>query len=563
MRSAGFSRRSFLAAAGSSALLPWAWAQTDGALRLLQVPKLALVIGNARYTRITALRNPGNDAEEMASVLRECGFVVSLLLDANRERMQHALDDHCSAIAARQAIGLLYFAGHGVQLAWRNFLLPVDAEISRAEDIPARSIDVGNVMAGLRNAANPMNVVILDACRNNPFGDVLRPPQAGLSQMDAPPSTLLAYATAPGNGADDGPGKHGLYTGHLVREMRVKEARIEDVFKRVRLGVRKESQGAQIPWESTSLEEDFYFHPPPLLAQASAGKGPVAADVDRAFWQSVRSSDDYQQYETYLQKYPNGAFAALARRRLEDMLNAERKFWDDIRLTDDLQAFERYLRRYPSGKFAELAQLRLDQLLEKQGEKRIELASSAGSPNTAGTVKADTGFKVGDKYSFRVLELFTGIERSRSTETVTAVSKTEVEFDQGRRILDLLGNVLKSPDGLRSTGVQVMGLDYSVGKRWTSRASVINPRGERGEVDMSIRVTGRERITVPAGTFDCFKVVGTGYLIGNSLNTRIDVTRWLAPDKVRVPVVHEVTRRSTNGQFVESFREELVAYSQS
>src|SRR5690606_5298532 len=114
-----------------------------------------------------------------------------------------------------------------------------------------------------REAGNPMNMIILDACRDNPLGGAARLAQKGLSQMDAPPGTFLAYATAPGNTAIDGDGgKHGLYTEHLLREIRVPEAKVEDVFKRVRLGVRRRSDGRQIPWESTSLEDDFWFLPP-------------------------------------------------------------------------------------------------------------------------------------------------------------------------------------------------------------------------------------------------------------------------------------------------------------
>ena len=130
------------------------------------------------------------------------------------------------------------------------------------DEVTQSAVDVNSLIEGIARAGNPMNVIILDACRDNPFGRDFRVPQRGLSQLDAPPGTLLAYATAPGNVAADGSGSNGLYTGELLREIPVPDAKIEDMFKRVRLAVRRKSHGRQIPWESTSLEEDFFFHPP-------------------------------------------------------------------------------------------------------------------------------------------------------------------------------------------------------------------------------------------------------------------------------------------------------------
>jgi uncharacterized caspase-like protein len=126
-------------------------------------------------------------------------------------------------------------------------------------------VDVNSLIVGIRKAHNPMNLIILDACRDNPFGSSARLDQKGLSQLDAPPGTLLAYATAPGNTAIDGESENGLYTEHLLREIKVPEVKVEDVFKRVRLAVRRRSKGLQIPWESTSLEEDFWFISPTAL----------------------------------------------------------------------------------------------------------------------------------------------------------------------------------------------------------------------------------------------------------------------------------------------------------
>ena len=147
-------------------------------------------------------------------------------------------------------------------------------DIDTIADIPKQGVEVNALLEGLTKAANPMNVIILDACRDNPFGSLKGVDQKGLSQMDAPPNTIISYATAPGNVASDGEGENGLYTENFLREVKVAEAKVEDVFKRVRLNVRRKSNGAQLPWDSSSLEDDFYFIPPKELRKLSDAAGP-------------------------------------------------------------------------------------------------------------------------------------------------------------------------------------------------------------------------------------------------------------------------------------------------
>jgi hypothetical protein len=258
-------RRRLVQAAASLPLLGLAGARAQApsvapGVPLLIAPRRALVIGNSSYG-FGPLKNPANDAKAIGDALRTSGFEVNVGLDLSRQQMLEAIRAYGESLNRAKAIGIFYFAGHGVQLAWRNYLLPIDAEIRRVEDIAAKCVDVNAVIERIAKAANPMNVVILDACRENPFAGV-KLEQRGLSQLDAPAATLLAYATAPGNLASDGEGANGLYTEQLLKEIRVPEAKIEDVFKRVRLTVRRRSNGAQIPWESTSLEEDFWFIPP-------------------------------------------------------------------------------------------------------------------------------------------------------------------------------------------------------------------------------------------------------------------------------------------------------------
>ena len=222
--------------------------------------RVALTIGNSACAN-SPLVNPANDARAMGEILRSLGFQVIELRDGSKVQMSAAISQVSDALKGKQGVGMLYYAGHGLQLDWRNYMVPVDASLKSAADVPSQTIDLAGMMEIFKGAGNRMNIVVLDACRDNPFGADTRSAK-GLAQLDAPPSTFLAYATAPGNVAEDGDEKsgNGLYTRFLLQELKRPTTRIEDVFKRVRLNVRKQSQGRQIPWESTSLEEDFYFN---------------------------------------------------------------------------------------------------------------------------------------------------------------------------------------------------------------------------------------------------------------------------------------------------------------
>jgi hypothetical protein len=513
-----------LAAASLILPLPYArvWAQTEGTLRLARLPKVALVVGNSRYKSVAELKNPANDARGVSAALQAAGFAVDLKLDASRAEMLEAIRAYAKTIGERKCVGLFYFAGHGLQLSWRNYLLPVDATIRDVNDVAAKGVDVATLIGGISDARNPMNVIILDACRDNPFAGV-RVEQKGLSQMDAPPGTLLAYATAPGNVASDGDGENGLYTSNLLREMRVREAKIEDVFKRVRLAVRRQSQGRQIPWESTSLEEDFYFLPPEQLKQLSRKEEEIQFEKELVAFEAAKVSLD------------PGAL------------------------------LQEYLVAHPSGYFTELALLELDRVLARQGEKPIEIAPSAGNPNTAGTARADMGFKVGDEYVYRLTDRQTRIQRSQSL-TVTAVTEGEVILNDGQAILDRLGNTILTPDGRRYSPRQDQPLEYAIGKKWSTRFA-LQRQGEDGRVTAHFKITARERVTVPAGTFDCFRVEGTALTQYSYGDKQVETSSvyWAAPGVVRRPVAREELRIMNirgNRTTVYTQRDELVSFRQ-
>jgi hypothetical protein len=283
-----------------------------------------LVIGNSKYLS-TPLLNPANDAIGMTALLRDAGFQVDSLLDANQQSLRVAVEQFGKHIRDDNVkLAIFYYAGHGVQLDWRNYLIPVDARVRSAEDVRKQSVEVSDLLRYMQQSKNKSFLVVLDACRDNPFSGTYDPLAKGLSQFDAPVGSMIAFATSPGQVAMDGDGKNGLYTSHLLREFSVRNARIEDAFKRVRLNVRVESGGKQIPWESTSLEEDLYLFP-------SVNKKLSEADQEAQFdrevkaWFQVKSSTLIEPLVRFLREFPSGNTSELAQARLNRLLLAQTK----------------------------------------------------------------------------------------------------------------------------------------------------------------------------------------------------------------------------------------------
>ncbi|MBM3539613.1 MAG: hypothetical protein FJX55_17525, partial [Alphaproteobacteria bacterium] len=231
-----------------------AWAQGGAAER-----RVALVIGNAAY-KTGPLRNPVNDARDMAAALRATGFTVIDRYDANARDMRRAIVDFGNAIE-RDGVGLFFFAGHGVQVGGRNYLLPVDAEIEQEEHVEVEAIDEASVLQRMAGARSRLNIVILDACRNNPYASRFRSLSRGLAVTPAPVGTFLAYATGPGNVAADGSGRNGVFTAALLTAMKAPGVELEPLFKDVRSSVMQATGGRQVPWTNSSVTGDFYFRP--------------------------------------------------------------------------------------------------------------------------------------------------------------------------------------------------------------------------------------------------------------------------------------------------------------
>ena len=196
----------------------------------------------------------------IANVLQELGFTVMLKINADQRSMKESIRRFGKKLRSG-GVGLFYFAGHGIQVKGYNFLIPIGADIESEADVEYEAIDAGRVLAQMENAENDLNIIILDACRDNPFARNFRSSSSGLAKMDAPRGSILAYATAPGAVASDGPGRNGLYTSKLLKYMSKYGLKIEGMFKQVRVAVMRESENKQVPWEVSSLTGDFYFKP--------------------------------------------------------------------------------------------------------------------------------------------------------------------------------------------------------------------------------------------------------------------------------------------------------------
>jgi Tfp pilus assembly protein PilF len=222
--------------------------------------RTALVIGNGKYAD-APLKNPPNDATDMAAALRSLGFEVLSYIELDQNGMKRAIREFGAKLRTKGGVGLFYYAGHGVQSKGVNYLIPVGAEVDTEEEVEYESVEAGLVLAQMESAKNGMNIVILDACRNNPFARSFRSSQKGLASIDAPSGTLLAYSTAPGSVAGDGAGRNGVYTHELLKQIKTPGLSLEDVFKQVRISVRIATTEKQTPWEVSSLVGNFYFSP--------------------------------------------------------------------------------------------------------------------------------------------------------------------------------------------------------------------------------------------------------------------------------------------------------------
>lgn len=291
--------------------------------------RIALLIGNSSYESTAPLRNPRNDAQLMARTLEDAGFAVTVLIDADYRTMKKGLLEFGRSLGGNDIeAGLFFYAGHGVQVGGENYLIPVDAKILSEDEVDLEAINVNSFLRTINSAESKINIVILDACRDNPFGRSFRSASRGLAPVDAPRGTLIAYATAPGDVALDGNGSNSPYTAALTESIaNWKGQPVERIFKQARRTVLEVTQDRQVPWETSSVTGDFYFHPPTPPGEKTPGnqirqpapdlQGQAAKDRERkAKFQLAREMGSEAAWQAFLTEYGQDRddfYVALAR----------------------------------------------------------------------------------------------------------------------------------------------------------------------------------------------------------------------------------------------------------
>src|SRR6266700_1517118 len=324
--------------------------------------RVALVIGNSNYQNVQQLANPDNDAQSMAQFLNQAGFEVIAATDLTENDMIKVVQDFSAKVAARgpNTVAMVYYAGHGVQLAGENYLVPVDAKISSPSDLVNNSVRLVDVMATLEAIPSRMRIVVLDACRNNPFPGV-NDAGRGLAIVDAPNGSIVGYSTAPGTEALDGAGGHSPYAEAFLHIAREPNLPIEQLFKRVRLEVSHSTDGQQTPWESSSLTSDFYFFGDTAVAATrTPAQVKTAYAVDNLPSRAVRQAYDYvlaensvDNYQEFIRLYPQDPLCDRIRILLGSLLQANA--WHHAVLANSPIAYKSFYDKYSNSPYAQSA----------------------------------------------------------------------------------------------------------------------------------------------------------------------------------------------------------------
>ncbi len=355
--------------------------------------RTALVIGNGAYTKAKSLPNPSNDAADMAKVLKELGFDVLSGVDLNKRQIENLIRDFGAKLALG-GTGLFYYAGHGVQVGGENYLIPVDADIPEQDEVAYASVSLSLVLGKMAVAKNDLNIVILDACRNNPFArswsgfrDVGN--DGGLARISPPSGTMVLYATEPGKVASAGTGRNGLFTESLLIQMKKPNIEFEAMVKLLAKDVKAKSGNKQSPWKEGLYDGDFYFARSKVLVKGETviTENVTAKDlvsVEREAWNYIRASTNAQDFRDFLKEFPTGANATNAKIKLEQAA------WDAVKDGKDKAKIQAYLGEFPSGTNAPLARIKLRQLEAPVVTPPTTTPGGGNAANTSGAVAAGT-----------------------------------------------------------------------------------------------------------------------------------------------------------------------------
>jgi hypothetical protein len=323
--------------------------------------RVALVIGQSAYRAVVPLPNPANDAKAMAQLLGEAGFEVVTAADLSQNDLRRTVGEFAARIAAKgpDTTALLFYAGHGIQVDGENYLVPVDVDPKRETDIALQAVRLNDLLNTLTSVPSRMRILLLDACRNNPFPEINKTAGHGLAIVDAKvgaPGIFLSYSTSPGAEAEDGGGANSPYTTALLTAARQPGLPIEEAFKRVRVSVNKATEGRQTPWESSSLTDEFRF-----FGSGDAGaRQPAAAKRTVEDWkrelqgkppelanEMIVADGSLEAYEAFVALYTQPPFAAQARLWLDR--HRRMVAWNNAVIINNTAGYRAFLVQYPDG----------------------------------------------------------------------------------------------------------------------------------------------------------------------------------------------------------------------
>ena len=365
--------------------------------------RIALVIGNSSYTSVTALPNPANDAKAMTNFLNSAGFQVVQAPDLTQSDMRRTIADFAKTVTEKgpDTVALVFYAGHGLQVDGENFLVPVDARIEREADVPLQAMRLNDLMNALSSVPSKSRIVILDACRNNPFSAINKTAGRGLAIVDAPNGSIVSYSTAPGTEALDGDGQNSPYTTALMKIGHEPGLQIEQLLKRVRLDVSNTTARQQFPWESSSLTVEFSFFPagstqeratpasnghPGATAKARSETRSVEAwqkelksKSAREAYEIVVREDQVEGYQAYLALYPSQSTAP-ALRSLSDRRQVMVAWYTAVTV-NTVASYQAFLASYGTSDFAATA----DRLIERARTRSVSGGAAAAFASVSPT----------------------------------------------------------------------------------------------------------------------------------------------------------------------------------
>src|ERR1700682_125762 len=357
--------------------------------------RVALVIGQSNYHSVTALPNPANDARAMSRLLGDAGFDVTSAADLSQNEMRERVSDFAAKVAARgpDTVALVFYAGHGLQIDGETCVTPFDINPKREADIPLQAVRLNDILNTLTSVPSRMRILLLDACRNNPFPAINQSAGNGLAIVDAKtgaPGTFLSFSTSPGAEAEDGSGADSPYTSALLLAAKEPGLSIEDTFKRVRVSVNKVTEGRQTPWDSSSLTDDFRFFP------GSGAAAPKQVAVKRTVdqWrrelqgkrveianEMIVADGTDEAYEAFVGLFTQPPFGPQAR----EWLDRHRRMvaWNNAVIINTAAGYRAFLLEYPDSDLTATAR-KLEDRLRNRPNTTASRAAIGGAPNVSG-----------------------------------------------------------------------------------------------------------------------------------------------------------------------------------